>query len=313
MGKADGHGVYMILNAATNARYVGLTKTSFSSRWTNHRFSLRRGKHECPALQRDWNTFGPTAFSFIVLEALDEEADGTAERRWVERFHDQGVPLYNKIFNDGYERPAGLQAAAAVARGEQLSKDWVLRAPSGEILHIHNMEAFARERELRSSSLRDVAKGNRRVHKGYTNVNELATLPTRRWHQRDETWSLREPDGTVMEVTNLSAYAREHALDISALRKAILGLRPSYKGYTCPANPAPVPPAPKPKRLFVCPQCGKPKYRYAALCRTCFLASDRFHEHLRANAAAANRAANVARWGAAHLALRDNSATHESP
>jgi len=57
---------------------------------------------------------------------------------------------------------------------------------------------------------------------------------------------------------------------------------------------------PRPERL-ICPECGGKKDRHSDVCRACYLKSDRFHQHLRAIASAGNRAANIARWGTAHL------------
>jgi len=56
-----------------------------------------------------------------------------------------------------------------------------------------------------------------------------------------------------------------------------------------------------PLEKTVCPVCGqKTKRRESEMCRSCYLKSDKFHEHLRAIAPAGNRAANVARWDHKH-------------
>jgi hypothetical protein len=242
-------GVYMVLNVVTNERYVGSTSAPFSRRWTEHRSLLHRNRHGNKPLQAAYDTYGLAVFRFVILEPCSAEARIEREQYWMDLFRADGLVLYNRcpragdntglVFTHHKERP--------VLRPHV--KDWTLRSPSGEILHIHNLKAFSREHGLDNTALWAVANGRRRTHKGYTNVND----------------------------------------------------------------PAPAPVAPKPPKSRVCPACGGPKRPESALCRACYLASDKFHEQLRANAAAANRAANVARWGTAHLAKRGESDPHESP
>lgn len=51
------------------------------------------------------------------------------------------------------------------------------------------------------------------------------------------------------------------------------------------------------RKTTPCPNCGQPKSPEASLCRTCYLASEGFHEHLQSIAKVGNKAAIIARWG----------------
>lgn len=53
--------------------YVGSAK-SVSRRWIEHKRDLRRGDHANPHLQAAWNKHGEAAFSFTVLEWVDDAA-----------------------------------------------------------------------------------------------------------------------------------------------------------------------------------------------------------------------------------------------
>lgn len=49
-----------------------MTRTSFYRRWFQHIDDLRQNKHSNKALQNDYNQFGAGAFTFRVIETLDD-------------------------------------------------------------------------------------------------------------------------------------------------------------------------------------------------------------------------------------------------
>jgi len=91
-----GHGVYAIVNKVNDWQYIGQTTGRFAARWQMHLRELRKGKHANTILQRDWNTYGPAAFEFRIVEALPVEAKEIdhliAESRYAEA---STFPLYN--------------------------------------------------------------------------------------------------------------------------------------------------------------------------------------------------------------------------
>lgn len=58
--------VYAIRNTVNNRAYIGST-TNYKSRWHTHRSALRRGVHHSFILQKAWNKYGESAFSFEML------------------------------------------------------------------------------------------------------------------------------------------------------------------------------------------------------------------------------------------------------
>ncbi len=152
------------------------------------------------------------------------------------------------------------------------------------------------------------------IHNGYTpspatraklRAARKGFRPTAGIEARMKDWDVLTPDGEVLHIHNLSAFCREHALDISAMHKVLTHQRGSCKGYRAPADQPRVlsgelQPLPTPEALaaqLVCPICGQPKRRPSATCRACYQASDRFREHLCRIAPAGNLAANKVRWG----------------
>jgi hypothetical protein len=189
-------GVYMIFNVVTNARYVGSTPRPLSRRWSEHKCGLRKGRHGCPPLQAAWNLDGEPMFHFIVLETNCADLFAR-EQYWIDLFRGQGWPLYNRCpkadshkglaMPEGFsgqcrkrrlgshytmspEGRANIRAANSRPRPDvsvMRSLGWILMSPTGEILHVHNLLAFAREKGIDCSALRKVALGKLRSYKGY--------------------------------------------------------------------------------------------------------------------------------------------------
>ena len=89
-------GVYLIVNTATDAIYVGMTKSTFAARWRDHRHRLRHGIHKNPHLQNAWDKYGESAFEFSVLESLvDDESIHEAENFYIEYLRYIGAAIYN--------------------------------------------------------------------------------------------------------------------------------------------------------------------------------------------------------------------------
>ncbi len=59
-------GVYEIVHTAAGRRYIG-SAGSFARRWSEHRRTLRLGKHHSVVLQRAWDKYGAAAFVFRPL------------------------------------------------------------------------------------------------------------------------------------------------------------------------------------------------------------------------------------------------------
>ncbi len=67
-------GVFQIKNLS-NGKILIEGATNMEARWNRHRSELRFNSHRNTALQKDWNTFGESQFTFEVLSPLkyDEE------------------------------------------------------------------------------------------------------------------------------------------------------------------------------------------------------------------------------------------------
>ena len=64
-------GIYAITHVATGRRYIG-SSVNIAARWSAHRKALEYGTHANQRLQRVWQKYGSVAFSFEVVEPVDE-------------------------------------------------------------------------------------------------------------------------------------------------------------------------------------------------------------------------------------------------
>ena len=190
-------GVYMILNVINNKRYVG-AGARMRDRWSSHRINLRKCTHPNWKLQMEWDAYGEDAFKFVEIERC-RETRFDREKYWLDRFRQKGFGLYN-INPDGQTQTGH--------KWHPIQKARQSRRKMGEK---HNMspEGLAAIRKATSRPRPDVAE-----------------MFAKDWPD------LVGPDGTVYRnIHNLLALAREHGLDMSAIRKVALGQRPSHKGF----------------------------------------------------------------------------------
>lgn len=78
-------GIYLIVCTTTSGRrwhYVGQSKNCLS-RFQQHRYALKAGRHSNPIMQRLWNKYGYTAFRFGVLETCQPEELNDRENWWL--------------------------------------------------------------------------------------------------------------------------------------------------------------------------------------------------------------------------------------
>ena len=76
-------GIYCIENNVNGKKYVGQA-VNIKKRWSQHRQKLRAGTHYNDHLQRAWNQYGESVFSFYVLELCDEQSLDAREIHYID-------------------------------------------------------------------------------------------------------------------------------------------------------------------------------------------------------------------------------------
>ena len=97
-------GIFQVKNTITGKLLLGST-LNLDGALNGHRFSLTIGSHRTTALQHDWNSYGPDAFVFEVLEEMklsDEPYFNLSdeltllEQIWIEQLQPFGERGYNR-------------------------------------------------------------------------------------------------------------------------------------------------------------------------------------------------------------------------
>lgn len=78
-------GIYCIVNIRIGKIYLG-SAVNIRKRWSEHRRTLRLGKHHSRLLQRAWDKYGEEAFKFFMLERVESRSELVAcEQIWIDR------------------------------------------------------------------------------------------------------------------------------------------------------------------------------------------------------------------------------------
>jgi len=89
-------GVYKITNTINGRFYIGSAANSFCKRFSEHRSTLKMGKHRNRLLQEDWNTFGERVFIFEILRVIDNKDEILEiEQELIDIYFDNGRYCYN--------------------------------------------------------------------------------------------------------------------------------------------------------------------------------------------------------------------------
>ena len=97
-------GIYRIRNTGSGKSLIG-SSVNLPGMLNRQRFQLEHGSHPDRELQNDWNTLGPEAFEFEVLDRLEPrdepgyDATGdlrTLKEMWLEKLQAAGEPLYRQ-------------------------------------------------------------------------------------------------------------------------------------------------------------------------------------------------------------------------
>ncbi|MGQ3209526.1 GIY-YIG nuclease family protein [Shinella sp.] len=81
--------IYAITNSHTGERYIGSTK-NLSARKSHHFSNLKRGQHVNRKLQAAFDQYGKDAFSFDILETVENADIRDVEQRYLDT-----IPAYN--------------------------------------------------------------------------------------------------------------------------------------------------------------------------------------------------------------------------
>lgn len=83
----DKFGIYIITNNKNGKGYIGQTRQRFAKRYWHHRWKLRNNTHDNKYLQNAFNLYGEEAFTFSILEVVeDEEELNNKEEYYIKKY-----------------------------------------------------------------------------------------------------------------------------------------------------------------------------------------------------------------------------------
>lgn len=228
-------GVYKLVFTGTNMVYVGQSGC-IEKRYVNHLSELRAG-NSSKKLQEAYATYGIpelVRLAECLLSELDE-----LECKFIEKYdsilnglntvqggHSGSYGIFNS--NSKYTEEDYHEVLFYLAETNMSYKDIteVTGVSNSVIMHISSLtrhfwlaEAYP---SLYSKLETKVAVGNRRAI-----------------GNRSEKRNIISPEGAVLEVTNITRFAKEHGLSSGSLSAVLAGKQLSCRGWTMPGNTLP--------------------------------------------------------------------------
>lgn len=85
MTKSKTCGIYKITNNVNQKSYIGLS-VDIEDRWCEHRRELNQQRHKNKHLQRAWNKYGESNFTFEIIEECEKDELCSRERFYIKHF-----------------------------------------------------------------------------------------------------------------------------------------------------------------------------------------------------------------------------------
>lgn len=229
-------GVYCIINTVTGAVYVGSSVRSVQYRIHSHMRDLRAGRHQNPHLQAAWNCYGADAFTWSLLEVVQDPDQVLArEQHWLDRYWGgrQGVECYNAYPTAGSPRgykqsEETIQKRADTHRGKKQSPETIAR-------RVASLTGLKRSEEARRR-ISEAHKGIRLAPEVYVQQAEARRghppYPAAIQAVAKTYHGFVAPDGTeYRNVYNLHRFCKEHGLDSSCMVKVDKGKLHRHRGW----------------------------------------------------------------------------------
>lgn len=208
-------GIYCIENTVNHKKYVGMAK-DIEARWRSHKCELRNGNHVNCHLQRAWNIYGESAFTFFVLEETQVDELQEAEIRWI-----RGLGT----FGNGYNLTAGgegqFQRFLTTEQKEHLS-----RINMGERNPNYGLKRSRETREKMSAAMKGKKHGRMSAAQKQA-ISNSSKGKRKPWFDKSVLWIEKG-----MTFPSISEAAKYTTYSISGISSVCLGKRKTiYKQH----------------------------------------------------------------------------------
>lgn len=227
-------GIYRI-DGPNGGIYIGSSK-NVNYRWSEHKRDLRKGKHSSPHFQNAWNMYGESAFTFSVIEVVDNpraiEENSKAriinrEQYWLDWLFE--TVERNRIYNT--QRTAGSNLGiilseetkakmSAARKGRKPTNYNALRSDEAKEKHRLAMK----NRVLTEEHKQRISESNKGKNSG-----KVLSVETR--NKLAKTYTLTSPNNETITIHNLRLFCIENDLSYAKMNEVSNGKRKSYKGW----------------------------------------------------------------------------------
>lgn len=143
--------VYAITNTVNGHRYIGST-TNYQSRWSTHRSTLRRRVHHSFVLQKAWDKYGESAFTFELLVICPKKLRIDYESRLMQlqTYNVMRTPHETKVRGGRHHSAVTKQKMSAAHIGRKFTPEHRANMAAAARLRVYDMEFRnkARARQL---------------------------------------------------------------------------------------------------------------------------------------------------------------------
>ena len=235
-----GIGIYCWVNVINNKKYVGLAggAKGLKGRLSAEIAAFKAETHKgTPLLFCAVQKYKLENFRvYLLCKVADVSMLGALEQAFIK--------MQNSIAPYGYNITAGGSGTldyssiegAAKRRGksnqvnsEKRAKTYYLTSPSGEKMHITNLHAFCKAYALSESAMRHLVGGRSSTYQGWKNTHSTKIEYAKRLAKKAYVVA---PDGMLVEVTNIKAFAKEVGCSQAGMNKVALGKCKTHKGWT---------------------------------------------------------------------------------
>ena len=163
-------GIYILICLWSGFAYIGASRR-LRKRLKEHLDLLRRNRHSCKRLQKEWNEFGRECFALFPVELVRDRSTLSArERAWTRKCLVEGR-VYNKLnaVTDRHKRdfktcePQWPSEPAA-----KNAKEYIFVSPDGEQVKVRGLRGICEAYGLNPSHMSKVARGLYVQHRGWT-------------------------------------------------------------------------------------------------------------------------------------------------
>lgn len=157
--------------------YIGSSK-NIEQRWYHHKCNLRKNKHNSKKLQRAWNKYGESAFTFKIIKIVEDKTKLLLEEQkylnlifyyYLDNEHYNILQVARNRtgykVSEEYKTKLSLRMKGnkySLGRLNKSAKTYIFLSPSKQIVVIYNMKKFCSENNLSYSNMNHVANGKRK-------------------------------------------------------------------------------------------------------------------------------------------------------